>query len=80
MRSRFRAYPSFEAGARDYVEMLSRHPDALTAARRGDADAFIAALDRQGSFGQKSEAHRREVQRLAREFVSSALARPFAPK
>jgi hypothetical protein len=80
VRSRFRAYPSFEAGARDYVELVVRHPSALAAARRGDAAAFVAALDGKDAFGRKSEAHRREVEGLAAEFRASALARPFAEK
>lgn len=80
VRSRFRAYPSFEAGARDYVELVARYPGALAAARRGDAAAFVAALDGKDAFGRKSEAHQREVERLAAEFRASALARPYAEK
>jgi flagellum-specific peptidoglycan hydrolase FlgJ len=76
VRTRFRAYPTFEAGARDYVETLSRHPQATAAARRGDATGFIEALDRRGYFDEKPSGYARAVEQLARELDT----KPFAER
>jgi hypothetical protein len=76
VRTRFRAYPTFEAGARDYVETICRHPQATAAARRGDATAFIEALDRRGYFDEKPSGYARAVEQIARELDT----KPFAER
>lgn len=70
VRSRFRAYRSAEEGARDYVSMLHRrYPDAIRAARRGDARGFVQALAKRGYFTSDSDAYCRALSSLARQFL-----------
>src|SRR5262249_39300859 len=58
IQARFRVYESAEAGALDYVKLLATHyPDAVTAARAGDAAAFVRALAKGGYFTAAPEAY-----------------------
>lgn len=69
VRARFRAYDGVDEGARDYVRTLSDHyPGAITAARQGNAPAFVDALVRGRYFTADPVAYRRGVVGLAREF------------
>lgn len=78
VRSRFRAYATPEAGARDYIDMLRRrYPEAVDAARRGDAAGFIQALDRRGYFTEAPKAYGRAVLSLSREFMRGELSSRF---
>jgi hypothetical protein len=66
---RFRAYESAEQGAVDYVALLARRfPQAVEAAKRGDAGGFVAALKARGYFTGDEGAYTRSVHRLASEF------------
>lgn len=70
VRSRFRAYRSAEEGARDYIRMLKRrYPDAIQAARRGDAQRFVHALARRGYFTSEPDAYCRALSSLSRQFL-----------
>ncbi len=70
VRSRFRAYESADHGAYDYVKLLSRrYPRAFASARIGDAQTFIARLDKGGFFTERPEHYVRSVMSLAREFL-----------
>jgi hypothetical protein len=63
---RFRAYGSAEEGARDYVSLLTRrYPDAVSAARNGDARGFVQALKARGYFTDNEAAYSKSVQSLA---------------
>lgn len=56
--ARFRMYESAEAGAHDYVRLLStRYPEAVAAARAGDSQGFAQALARGGYFTAAPEAY-----------------------
>ncbi len=69
VRARFRAYDSVDEGARDYVRTLAEHyPGAIAAARRGNADGFVTALENGHYFTADPRAYRRGVSSLAREF------------
>jgi flagellum-specific peptidoglycan hydrolase FlgJ len=66
----FRAYASAEEGATDYVKLLARRfPDALEAAKSGDAVGTVRALKDKGYFTGNEEAYTRSVVRMAREFA-----------
>jgi mannosyl-glycoprotein endo-beta-N-acetylglucosaminidase len=66
----FRAYSTAEEGALDYVALLGkRYPDALEAARQGDATGMVRALKRGGYFTGNEEAYTRSVTRLAGEIL-----------
>lgn len=70
VRSRFRAYRSAEEGARDYVGMLKRrYPEAIRAARRGDAQGFVHALAKRGYFTSEPDAYCRALGSLSRQFL-----------
>ena len=78
VQKRFRAYETPSDGAKDYVKTLARrYPDALEAARRGDAEEFIGALERRGYFSKDADAYGRAAGNLAREFHTSGLGDPF---
>lgn len=66
---RFRAYESADQGAVDYVKLLVRRfPEAVEAARNGDAGGFVHALKTRGYFTGDEGAYTRSVHRLAGEF------------
>ncbi|HYQ27833.1 MAG TPA: glucosaminidase domain-containing protein, partial [Polyangiaceae bacterium] len=67
VNARFRVYESAEAGALDYVRLLTtRYPDAVAAARAGDSAGFARALARGGYFTAAPEAYAAGLsQRLA---------------
>ena len=79
--SRFRAYPTAEAGARDYVRTLAeRYPEALGAARSGSPRGFVAALAGRRYFTASAATYLRAIRSLAREFVRArALRTAIAP-
>jgi flagellum-specific peptidoglycan hydrolase FlgJ len=61
----FRAYPSAEAGARDYLELLlERFPSALRAARRGDVARFVEVLSNRGYFTDDEQAYQKAIASL----------------
>jgi hypothetical protein len=78
---RFRAYESADQGAVDYVKLLvKRFPEAVEAARKGDATGFVHALKTRGYFTGDEGAYTRSVHRLASEFSGvdpSSLERPL---
>jgi flagellum-specific peptidoglycan hydrolase FlgJ len=64
----FRAYRSAGEGARDYVRLLAtRYPQALRAARDGNAYGFVSALDTGGYFTADTRAYLRAVTSLSSE-------------
>lgn len=64
----FRAYRSASEGARDYVRLLAtRYPQALRAARDGNAYGFVSALDTGGYFTADTRAYLRAVSSLSSE-------------
>jgi flagellum-specific peptidoglycan hydrolase FlgJ len=64
----FRAYRSAGEGARDYVRLLAaRYPQALRAAREGNAYGFVSALDTGGYFTADTRAYLRAVSSLSSE-------------
>lgn len=66
----FRAYASAEEGATDYVKLLARRfPEALEAAKSGDAVGTVRALKDKGYFTGSEAAYTRSVVRMAREFA-----------
>jgi flagellum-specific peptidoglycan hydrolase FlgJ len=66
----FRAYASAEEGATDYVKLLARRfPEALEAAKSGDAVGTVRALKDKGYFTGNEAAYTRSVVRMAREFA-----------
>jgi flagellum-specific peptidoglycan hydrolase FlgJ len=77
----FRAYPSAEAGARDYLELLAgRFPSAISAARRGNVTRFVHALSRRGYFTDDAAAYARAITSLSfeckrRRLIETALLR-----
>ncbi len=69
IRSRFRAYASPEAGARDYVETLAaKYPRALAGAAAGSPETFVRELERARYFTGDPNAYRRNVAALVHEF------------
>jgi hypothetical protein len=69
IRSRFRAYETPEAGARDYVQTLAdRYPEALAAAAKGDADGFVRGLEQRRYFTADPAEYRRGIGALLREY------------
>ncbi len=69
MRARFRNYASADEGAHDYVNLLYRlYPQAVAAAKRGDAGSFITELVDGGFFTEIPKHYKRSVVSLAAEF------------
>jgi len=68
IRDRFRAYDSPAEGAEDYVRLLrDRYPEALEAARFGDARAFVQEIHRKGYFTGSKRDYVRAVCSLSAE-------------
>lgn len=68
---RFRAYESAEAGAADYLDLLARrYPDAIDAAKQGDAAGFVRALKARGYFTGNEGAYVASVSRMAQQAVA----------
>ncbi|HEX7670486.1 MAG TPA: glucosaminidase domain-containing protein [Polyangiaceae bacterium] len=62
----FRAYSSADEGAVDYVKLLSaRYPDAVAAAKDGNAPAFVHALKAHGYFTGSEQAYTRSIVALS---------------
>lgn len=73
-QTRFRAFPSIEAGAIDHMQLVKRKwPEAWTAARGGDVAGFVHGLKMRGFFTADEAPYRAGVSSLMREF--SPLAR-----
>lgn len=69
---RFRAYESPEAGAEDYVKLLThRFPEAANAARAGNAEGFVQGLKQRGYFTGDVQAYHRSVESLSEEYLQS---------
>ncbi len=67
---RFRAYESPEAGAEDYVKLLThRFPEATGAARAGNAEGFVQGLKQRGYFTGDAQAYQRSVSSLSEEYL-----------
>jgi hypothetical protein len=67
---RFRAYESPEAGAEDYVKLLThRFPEATSAARAGNAEGFVQGLKQRGYFTGDAQAYQRSVSSLSAEYL-----------
>lgn len=74
IRARFRAYNNAAEGAGDYLSLLDRrYPNALAAARTGDASGFVHELKRGGYFTGNEEAYTRSVRTMSQQ----ALAQGF---
>jgi hypothetical protein len=81
IRSRFRTYPTPEAGARDYVSTLSaRYPEATRAAQAGDPEGFVRGLEQRRYFTADPADYRRGLAALVREHdrLESGQIRPPA--
>ncbi len=69
---RFRAYESPQAGAEDYVKLLTRHyPEAVNAARKGDSEGFVQGLKQRGYFTGDVRAYQRSVSSLSKELLAN---------
>ncbi len=67
---RFRAYESPEAGAEDYVKLLThRFPEAANAARAGNTEGFVQGLKQRGYFTGDAQAYHRSVASLSEEYL-----------
>jgi len=78
--AKFRRYESFEAGAHDYVSLLSaRYPEALAAAARGDIDGFGHALAKGGYFTADPRVYGAGLARRFRELDGSPKTAAPAP-
>lgn len=67
----FRAYSTATDGAADYISLLRRrYPEAVGAAKVGDAASFVGALKRRGYFTGDEVAYTRSVTRLASQAVA----------
>lgn len=61
----FRAYGSLEAGATDYLRLMSaRFPEAVQEARGGNPDAFAAALKKRGYYTATEASYAAAMRRL----------------
>ncbi len=70
---RFRAYESPEAGAEDYVKLLThRFPEAANAARAGDSEGFVQGLKQRGYFTGDAHAYERSVSSISKELLASS--------
>ena len=82
MRERFRAYPSPQDGADDYVRLLrQRYPDAFQAVRDGDVVAFVRELKRKDYFTEDAASYEASMRSLWFEYASrwSKCGAPGAP-
>lgn len=71
--ARFRVYESAEAGAHDYVRLLTtRYPDAIAAARVGDSAGFARALAQGGYFTAAPDAYAAGLERRLGTLESGA--------
>jgi flagellum-specific peptidoglycan hydrolase FlgJ len=76
VRRTFRAYPNAEAGALDYVRLLSeRYPSAFRAAKAGNLERFVFALGQGGYFTDSDRVYLRALALLSDEFKKRELAR-----
>lgn len=67
--SRFRAFPTLDAGALDYLDLLhNRFASAWPSVIAGDPQRFIASLKASGYFTGNEREYLRGVESLAREF------------
>lgn len=72
-QTRFRAFLTAEAGALDHMQLVKRKwPEAWTAARFGDAAAFVHGLKMRGFFTADEAPYFRGVAGLMREFLPLA--------
>lgn len=63
---RFRAYDSIDDGAADYVKLLTqRYPEAITAAKNGDATGFVHGLKQRGYFTGDERAYAQSVSSIS---------------
>ena len=70
---RFRAYESPEAGAEDYVKLLThRFPEAANAARAGDSEGFVQGLKQRGYFTGDAHAYERSVSSISKELLANS--------
>jgi hypothetical protein len=76
----FRAYLSAEDGALDYVALLKRrYPEAVEAARAGDAGAFVRGLKTRGYFTGHEGAYLTSVASIAERVSGLEFSREPAP-
>ena len=69
----FRAYESAQAGADDYVKLLThRFPEATNAARVGDAEGFVQGLKQRGYFTGDARAYQRSVTSISNDLLATA--------
>ena len=67
----FRAYESAEAGAEDYVKLLTRRfPEAVNAAKSGDTDGFVLGLKQRGYFTGDARAYQKSVTSISNDLLA----------
>jgi len=70
---RFRAYESAEAGAEDYVKLLTRRfPEAVNAAKAGDSAGFVHGLKQRGYFTGDAQVYERSVTSIANHLLADS--------
>ncbi len=76
VRRSFRVYETPEQGAHDYVSLLlERYRGALSAARQGRTEDFVAVLAARGYYTDHVDVYQKALSRLARECMERTLAR-----
>jgi hypothetical protein len=71
----FRAYDSAQDGANDYVKLLTQHyPEAVTAAKQGDAGGFVKGLKQRGYFTGDEGAYERSVSSISAGLLNGNFA------
>jgi len=75
VRRSFRVYETPEQGAYDYVSLLlERYRGALSAARQGRTEDFVAVLAARGYYTDHVDVYQKALSRLARECMERTLA------
>lgn len=73
--TRFRAFPTIEAGALDHMQLVKRKwPEAWTAARFGNVVGFVHGLKMRGFFTANEAPYLAGVSSMMREFLPLAMA------
>ena len=75
VRDSFRAYPTTDQGAKDYLTLLNRrYPRAFLAVRHGEVNDFVTALQRGGYFTDDIDIYGRAMKSLWFEYLSTGVA------
>ena len=78
----FRAYASAQDGANDYVKLLTQHyPEAISSAKRGDANGFVRGLKQRGYFTGDESVYAHSVANISAGLLSGNYsAAPMNPQ